>query len=356
MQAITRTQAAFGSACEQSKESRQAGPAARRVAGHLTDAQVKAQFLQAGGNPNTSIKQMRTIVHNAYVGSLLKGDEAKQPAQPGSQRALEAELTDAGGLNVAGGAAVGIGGPSRAEIEAQIARQKANAAWAARYQGLADNWDQVAYDIDLPNASKDSNLFVSIASNIADEAIGLAENLWNGAKTTIQRAGDYFVVKGPLGDGMRKLFDLTGTGRHLPATIAEKLFKGSVENAIPFLKTADEFVGIAGTTVISMVTNGWESFTDETLEPDEQWQHFTVGTGVDVGLDVVVGIVAAGIVGGVAAILVGGSVIASAPVSAVIIFAAILAAGIGIALDVFGVTDAIKLAFNDIIDNLQGEN
>jgi hypothetical protein len=35
--------------------------------------------------------------------------------------------------------AEGVDGPSRAEIEAQIARQKANAAWAARYQGLADN-------------------------------------------------------------------------------------------------------------------------------------------------------------------------------------------------------------------------
>ena len=82
--------------------------------------------------------QMRAIIANARAASLA---QPKQPAQTGSQRALEAEATDAGGLNVAGGAAVGISGPSRAEIEAEIARQKANDAWAARYQGMADNWE-----------------------------------------------------------------------------------------------------------------------------------------------------------------------------------------------------------------------
>ena len=54
-----------------------------------------------------SIEQARVIVHNAYVGSQIK--PPKPPAKTGSQRALEAELTDAGGLDVAGGIAQGIG-------------------------------------------------------------------------------------------------------------------------------------------------------------------------------------------------------------------------------------------------------
>jgi hypothetical protein len=127
----------------QAKKAAQAATAKSQgaFAGHLSDAQVMAQIQQAGGDPNMSIAQARVIVHNAYVGSQIK--PPKPPAKTGSQRALQAELTDAGGMDVAGGAAVGIDGPSRAEIEAQIASQKANAAWAARYQGLADNPDMI---------------------------------------------------------------------------------------------------------------------------------------------------------------------------------------------------------------------
>jgi hypothetical protein len=86
----------------QAKKAAQAATAKSQgaFAGHLSDAQVMAQIQQAGGDPNMSIEQARVIVHNAYVGSQIK--PPKPPAKTGSQRALEAEATDAGGLAVAG--------------------------------------------------------------------------------------------------------------------------------------------------------------------------------------------------------------------------------------------------------------
>jgi hypothetical protein len=99
-----------------------------------------------------SIEQACVIVHNAYVGSQIK--PPNPPAQSGSQRALQAELTDAGGLDVAGGSAQGVDGPSRAEIEAEIARQKANDAWAARQRALMGRAGQ--QDLGLGAAGDDT--------------------------------------------------------------------------------------------------------------------------------------------------------------------------------------------------------
>lgn len=127
------------------------------------------------------------------------------------------------------------------------------------------------------------------------------------------------------------------------------------DDAIGVLKVADEFVGVAATAGISMITNGWEAFTDNTLDAEEKWQHFTVGTGVDVGLGVVVGIVVATIVGGAAAFAVLIGAITSAPVTGILLVTAVVAAGIGILLDWTGVTDWVKDLANDLVDDWQGE-
>jgi hypothetical protein len=164
-----------------------------------------AQIQQAGGDPNMSIAQARVIVHNAYVGSQIK--PPKPPAKTGSQRALQAELTDAGGLDVAGGAAVGIDGPSRAEIESEISRQDTDVTSEgksqAQYLGGSRSIDYLEkifwpfanypniddYYFDIYESHYSEELYASAYACLDS---GLCENPFN--IETIENSGDRGII------------------------------------------------------------------------------------------------------------------------------------------------------------------